>query len=401
MIAPEIPHNEQERLSSLFSYKILDTLPEEEFDAITKLASEICNTPISLITLVDENRQWFKSSIGLDVDQTSREDAFCAHGILEPHQPLIVNNALEDERFFDNPLVTGKPNVEFYAGIPLVTNDGFALGSLCVIDNNPRKLEESKIEALKILAKQIVKLFELRKAVKELEETKKELQRSIESSNDFAHIVAHDIQAPVRNMGVFANIILDDYNDVLDKEGKEILTLLSDNANSAREYVDGVLRYSRATYNAPNVKDNIDLNQFFDKILELIKVPGHITIHMQDNMPSIRTSKIALQQVMNNLLSNAVKYNDKKEGFIKIVITQDDQSNHISIIDNGRGIPNHMLDKIFNIFVMVDDGDAIKKGSSGIGLSIVKKIVSKMNGVVSVQSKANEGSTFTVSLPRS
>lgn len=173
------PKNEGARLIALERYNILDTLPEEAFDDITFIASTICKTPIALVSLVDENRQWFKSKVGLNVDHTDREISFCSHAIVEPEQLLIVPDATEDSRFVDNPLVTGFPEIRFYAGAVLCTSNGEGLGTLCVIDQKPRHISDNQIRALKALARQTIAQLELRKAIHDLERYRKQKKQEL------------------------------------------------------------------------------------------------------------------------------------------------------------------------------------------------------------------------------
>src|ERR1035438_2354725 len=175
MTAP-IPQNEKKRLKVLWQYEVLDTVPEEVFDELTELAARICEAPIALISLVDENRQWFKSKVGVTVSETSRDVSFCAYAIAQSDL-FIVPDATQDKRFASNPLVTSEPKIRFYAGAPLITPDGHALGTLCVIDKVPRELRPEQQQALRILARHVVSQLELRRRSRELGDVRAENTR--------------------------------------------------------------------------------------------------------------------------------------------------------------------------------------------------------------------------------
>src|SRR2546427_2943795 len=196
MTPARIPENEKKRLKVLWQYSVLDTVPEEIFDDLTELAARICEAPIALITLVDEKRQWFKSKVGVSINETSRDISFCSHAITQPGL-FIVPDATKDERFADNPLVTSDPKVRFYAGAPLVTADGYALGTLCVIDKVPRELRPDQTQALTILARHVVSQLELRRRSTELANARNERDR-MESALDQARQALAKVRGELR-----------------------------------------------------------------------------------------------------------------------------------------------------------------------------------------------------------
>lgn len=163
------PENEDRRLAALVDFNVLDTLPEQDYDDVTNLAAVICKSPIALISLVDEHRQWFKSRVGLDATETPRSQAFCAHAICTADDLFIVEDATADERFNNNPLVTGDPSIRFYAGAPLVTTEGDAVGTLCVIDRESRELTEAQKQALRTLSRMVVAQLEMRRNLSTME----------------------------------------------------------------------------------------------------------------------------------------------------------------------------------------------------------------------------------------
>lgn len=188
-MASQPPANEAARLAVLHQFEVLDTDPEQTFDDITRLAAYICHTPIAIITLVDAHRQWFKSRVGLSLAETARDVSFCAHAIKQPGS-MVVRDALDDERFRDNPLVRADPYIRFYAGSPLITIEGFSLGTLCVIDRYPREIAPEQLAALRVLSQQVMTQLELRRTIRSLTRSLNEAKRK-----------AHDLEQRLEHEG--------------------------------------------------------------------------------------------------------------------------------------------------------------------------------------------------------
>lgn len=199
---------EKQRIKELESYQVMDTLPEQAFDELTQLASQVFDVPICLVSLVDETRQWFKSKVGLDVPETPREISFCTHAI-EGSEVYEVSNAKESSKFKNNPLVQGPPHIEFYAGAPIISADGSALGTLCIIDNKPRVLSDAEKKSLKIMAEQVLKTLQIRRRNFELEQSLSQLQVDANSYKELveggkALLCVHDLSGHIINVNTTA-----------------------------------------------------------------------------------------------------------------------------------------------------------------------------------------------------
>ena len=308
MKKPAIPENEVQRIEALESYHILDTLPEKDYDDLTRLASEICGTPISLVSLVDPDRQWFKSHHGLGATETPRDLAFCAHAINDPHEILIVPDSRKDERFFDNPLVTDDPNVIFYAGVPLVNPEGYALGTLCIIDHKPKDISEGQKEALKVLANQVVKLMELRKTNIELIRNYKKLEAKNEELEQFVYVATHDLKEPLNNILNFSGLLSEKRKGSEDDEELLFLEFINESGQRLKSRVTELLGYARIgrskTFEDINLDDLLQ-NLLIDigTIIEEKKVSVNI-----DPMPTVKGIRADLYSLFQNLLSNSIKY---------------------------------------------------------------------------------------------
>jgi signal transduction histidine kinase len=395
-----LPANEDERLESLLSYNILDTLDEAEYDEVTLLASEICQTPIALVSLVDDKRQWFKSAVGLDAKETPKEQAFCAHTIFE-HQVMVVKDARKDPRFAHNPLVTGHPNIVFYAGIPLINNDGMALGSLCVIDTKTNDLTQQQITALKILSKQVLSLLEQRKKNKELEEANAALLETNLFIQKFARTVAHDIKNPLSSMLLTSQAL---QRQLQSSEDIKALKLVEMNIRSSKQLlqlVDEVLVYSSSPSNMLAKRDLINMNTLLAKVIKMIEVPEAVKIELPNEDHFFHAPAIALEQIFLNLITNSIRYNNKLEGRISINIAEGPACFTIEVTDNGIGIEPQYLTRIFDDKFTVGHTDRFEQKGTGIGLSTVKALVQKLGGTVSARSILGQETTigFTVKKP--
>jgi signal transduction histidine kinase len=395
-----IPENEEERVAALKSYNILDTAEEEDFDELTVLASAICQTPIALISLLDDRRQWFKSHPGIPQTETPKELAFCAHTIVDANDIMVVNDARHDERFADNPLVTGDTKVIFYAGVPLVNEDGFALGSLCVIDHEHKELTDVQTNALKIIAKQVINRLELRRKAIILEKINQDLRDANILIQKFASMAAHDLKNPLSSISLTSQALKLRMQKIQDEGCERLIDLNITATKRLLVLIDEMLAYSKSPSLLIAKKQRFFLNDTLEQVISMIAVPEGFSINLPNESHQLNTSSIALEQIFGNLINNAIRYNDKDQGVIKIRYAQDEEFYRFEIEDNGIGIAQQYHEKIFGNNFTLKITDRYNAKGSGIGLSTVKDLVKALNGTVTVQSIVGKGATFYIAIKK-
>lgn len=399
MITPKFPVDEKQRLAAVRSYNLLDTLPEKDFDNITALTANICDVPISLVTLLDADRNFLKSHYGIPFNESPRNTSFCGHAILEESNIFIVEDARKDPRFKDNPVVKELQAI-FYAGVRLINSEGYPLGTLCVFDTKPKTLSKSQKKALIAMAYQVVNLFEARKRNRTLLAVQQELKEKNEELKNFAGVVSHDMKMPLANMIITSDMLRTKYGHLLDKQGKEYLNYIKQSSFTLSEYITGLLEHYESDKTASLTDEVFDSQDVFEEIIELLNINMDCEINLPEENIEMHANKVALEQIILNLVGNSLKYNDKEKIKIDIDCFEKDEFYHFKISDNGMGIAKNKLKHIFDLFATTGELDRNGKKGNGIGLSTVQKLVIKLGGQINVESKIGQGTTFHFSIKK-
>ena len=425
--------DEEARNRVLLRYRILGTDAEQCYDDLTALAATICNTPSATITLIENDRQWFKSRVGVESQSTPREWSFCAHSILRSEDLLEVDDALEDPRFAGNPLVQGAPRIRFYAGAPLVNPEGIAFGAICVIDQTPRHLTNAQRSALRSLARQTVAQLELRLAVQELkeqsakeallrgerqrafealEQNNKELAesraaalRASQAKSDFLSRMSHEIRTPLNGvLGINQLLSSTDlspeqrqYVDLVQSSGRTLLTLLDDLLDLAK------IEAGKLTIET----GDFDLRHIVSEVIDMWVVQASakglaFKSSIAAEIPSVmRGDQNRLRQVLNNLVNNAIKFTAQGEVGIHVELDRKREQRvmvHFSVTDTGIGIRPDQASALFSPFVQADVSTTRNYGGTGLGLAICKHLVDLMGGMIGIESQEGKGSVFWFTL---
>lgn len=395
-----IPDNELQRLAALKRYNILDTLPDHAFDDATKLVSYICGVPIAHISFIDESRQWFKSEIGIGVSEVPREISFCKYTIMESKM-VEINDTFLNERFKDDPNVTGGFKVRFYAGVPLTTPDGFNIGTICAIDHVTKTLDENQRNALSIVAKHVISQLEVQTKNIELAAQKKIAERAVLAKDSFLANMSHEIRTPLNAIIGFTDLLaqteLDetqrDYIDSVQIAGENLLLIVNDILDLSK-IESGNLTIDSEPFN---------LKKTLKHVYKLLKVKAHkeveFNLFLDADMPDmVIGDQGRLNQILVNLIGNALKFTvegDVTVSVKKVDETEDHYSLRFSVKDTGIGIPEDKLKTIFERFTQAEESTTRKFGGTGLGLNIVKQLVELQKSEIQVKSKEGRGSEFS------
>lgn len=396
MIKAPLPANEDKRLSVLDNYDILDTLPEQDFDDLTLIASQICDAPIALISLVDDHRQWFKSKVGLDAPETPKDIAFCSHAILQD-DVFIINDSSKDERFHDNPLATDAPHVRFYAGAPLIAPGGEKIGTLCVIDDHPRDITVRQQQALMAMSRQVMSQLELRVANKKAE-------NAVKAKSLFLANMSHEIRTPMNAVISCTQLLMD---DIKEEKSIELLQMIDNAGETLLTLINDILDFSKMESGNIILEDNaFNLHECISSLVNLLSNRSldknlKVSLSIDESVPEWVSGDITrFRQIAINIIGNAIKFT-KDQVLVSLSTQQDAEQQMIlmEIEDNGIGISKDNQKNIFKMFGQVDASTTRKYGGTGLGLSICRGLITAMNGKLRVESELGKGAVFLVSLP--
>ncbi len=414
MQLPKIPSNECDRLKDLFEYEVLDTNPEGQYDDLTSLAGHICEAPIALISLIDESRQWFKSRVGLSVQETSRDISFCGHAVFGA-DIFEVHNTLLDDRFKDNPLVTGEPHIRFYAGMPLVTPNGNAIGTLCVIDKIPRRLTENQKKGLRTLAKQVIDLLELKlrnKNIQNLNESLSTANHKIIQQQDaliqtakpqtigsMASGICYELGSPINSIQTRLKTLIDaTAQERFEKQSfRENLTAVENNLLRIERMVKTLRQF---TQDDDLVMTNINALDLMQDLVNLVKEKfNNLGVKLIFDLPEegdFKGSYNQISQVIIGLLHNAYDaVAGHPNSWIKISVKMTYEEIIFHIIDSGPGLSDEIKKHLFEPFFTTK---AIGKGI-GLTLYISQGIVENHRGQLFLD-ETDTNTHFTVKFPR-
>lgn len=384
-----IPPDEQARLEAIRRYDILDTPPDGAFDRVTALAARFCDVPIATITIVDEDRIWFKSAHGIEVQQIGRDPGLCASAIIHD-EPHVVTDAIEDPRTLDNPLVRGELGLRFYAGIPLTTHDGYKLGTLNVIDVEPRQPTQDELDTLADLASVVMDELELRLAARRTIELEAAKEAAAFRESLLAGI-SHEMRTPI---SILNGIVSLDTDDEFDADAKR--TMIRRHVRQLDWLINQYLDFTSIEAGRPPTvtPERVDLTELARDGHDVFAADAHIEVHADDPVPAVLADANRTRQILIELLHNAVRFSPPDAPVTVRVGPQGADTAAVTVEDQGPGIHPDDHQRIF---------DKLHRGrdstGSGIGLYVARTLAEAQSGRIELDSTPSQGSRFSLVLP--
>lgn len=408
MAEAPIPDNEEERLRALYRYDLLDRDVDDIFNTIIRIAADVCDVDICVIALIDRDRQFFLARHGMKPRETPRAIAFCAHAILEPDNTFEINDATKDPRFQDNPLVTGEIGVRFYVAQPLTTEEGLAIGGLCLIGRKPKSLNDMQRQTLINLRDVIMTMFEARRktteATNSLLKAKEAAEIANEAKTDFINTINHELRTPLTSLLGPIGLLLGGASGKLPDEAQSLLKVAYRNGEHLSMLIADMLDIQKIDANIMKyniqphdirelIRIAVDSHQHyarrFNADLQLTKCPDNVLVPVDP---------VRFHQVMTNLISNACKHSPE-EGRIEVSASPLKDKIVISVSDQGPGIPDNFKDRLFDKFTQAKCLVNQQHAGTGLGLSISREIIERHGGSINYQNNPGNGVTFTITLP--
>ncbi|MEX0845340.1 MAG: ATP-binding protein [Balneolaceae bacterium] len=395
--APSIPENEFERVLKLSEFDIEYSEIHSKLNELTELAAFVTGTPISLVNLLDTNTQWTVSNHGMDINQIPREDSVCQHVILDD-LPLEVEDMQLDERFKNKNYVTDDPHIRYYYGVPLITQDGYRIGAMCVMDTKLHELSKKKQKYLKIIANQVITFIEN-------EHKLKLMHNNIEYLKEMQRKVSHDIRGPIGGIIGISEILYDQAEESKLDEFMELLNLISKGGESLLELADEILKdFERETIEGNIYANRLTLEILKSKLKNLYQPQASaknidLQVHVKSQKGDLPFTKHKLLQILGNLISNAIKFTPNG-GTVKVSLNIEKTDKELVVIvkDSGVGMSQKQIDSLIG-----DKGESTKgtgkESGYGYGFKIAKHLLESIKGSLFIESTESKGTTITIHIP--
>lgn len=411
-----IPLNEVTRLAALQSCQVLDTGRDSAFDNLTCLAATLLDVPFSLVSLVDSQRQWFKSTVGIQASETSRDHAICAYAILGT-EPFMIEDTTNDPRTSDNPLVSGEPGIRSYAGIPLTLPCGSTVGTLCVCDLRPRRLSDRELGILRVLAGQATQLLRLYQQTALAEARAAEAAAARQTAENATRAksvllanVSHEIRSPLTAMLGYAEVLAEAEShpltpreravafDSLRGAGKHLLAVLNDILDLSKLKA-GKMTVEQVPTEFPRMLIELESLWRANAAAKGVSLTAQLATPIPERFISDPTR---LRQILMNLISNAIKFTSVGSISVTAQVVGDDHSQRlrIDVADTGEGMSDEQAAQLFQAFSQVDASRSRSAAGTGLGLTICRHLATLLGGEIRLlNSTPGEGSTFRLELP--